>query len=49
MAERDKLAFKDLASFVQTDSSKLRELLDETAGIAREAAQDEISRASGYR
>src|ERR1700719_3811828 len=31
MAETDKLAFKDLASFVQTDSADLRELLDGTA------------------
>src|SRR5260370_15263747 len=42
MAETDKLAFKDLASFVQTDSSELRELLDGTAGLAREASQDAI-------
>lgn len=42
MAETDKLAFKDLASFVQTDSAELRELLDGTAGIARESTQDAI-------
>jgi len=42
MAETDKLAFKDLASFVQTDSAELRELLDGTAGIAREATRDAI-------
>ena len=42
MAETDKLAFKDLAGFIQTDSAELRELLDGTAGIAREATQDAI-------
>jgi DNA modification methylase len=42
MAETDELAFKDLASFVQTDSAELRELLDGTAGIARESTQDVI-------
>jgi DNA modification methylase len=42
MAETDKLALKDLAGFVQTDSAELRELLDGTAGIAREAQQDAI-------
>jgi DNA modification methylase len=42
MAETDKLAFKDLAGFVQTDSAELRELLDGTAGIARETQQDAI-------
>jgi|GEM_PF-338370 hypothetical protein len=42
MAETDKLALKDLAGLIQTDSAELRELLDGTAGIAREAAQDAI-------
>ena len=42
MAETDKLAFKDLAGFVMTDSAELRELLDGTAGIARETEQDAI-------
>src|SRR6202050_1285053 len=42
MAETDKLAFKDLAGFVHTDSAELRELLDGTAGIARETQQDAI-------
>src|SRR5258708_8299465 len=42
MGETDKLAFKDLASFVQTDSADLRELLDGTAGLAKESTQDAI-------
>lgn len=42
MAETDKIALKDLVAFVQTDSADLRELLDGTAGIAREATQDAI-------
>ena len=42
MAETDKLALKDLAGLIQTDSAELRELLDGTAGIAREAQQDPI-------
>ncbi len=42
MAETDKLALKDLAGLVQTDSAELRELLDGTAGIARETQQDAI-------
>jgi DNA modification methylase len=42
MAETDKLALKDLSALLQTDSAELRELLDGTAGIAREAAQDAI-------
>ena len=42
MAETDKLALKDLASLIQTNSAELRELLDGTAGIAREAQQDAI-------
>jgi hypothetical protein len=42
MAETDKGAFKDLVGFVQTDSADLRELLDGTAGIARETEQDAI-------
>jgi len=42
MAETDKLALKDLTGLVQTDSAELRELLDGTAGIARESTQDAI-------
>jgi DNA modification methylase len=42
MAETDKQAFMDLAGFVHTDSAELRELLDGTAGIARETEQDAI-------
>ena len=47
MAETDKVAFKDLAGFVMTDSAELRELLDGTAGIARETRTGRDSRASG--
>ena len=42
MDETDKLALKDLAGLVQTDSAELRELLDGTAGIARETQQDAV-------
>jgi DNA modification methylase len=42
MAEIDKLAFKDLAGLIQTDSAEVRELLQGLAGFGREAQQDAI-------
>jgi hypothetical protein len=42
MAEIDKLALKDLAGLVHTDSAELRELMDGLSGLAREAQQDTI-------
>ena len=42
MAETDKLALKDLAALIHTDSKDIRELLNNLSGLAAEAPQDAI-------
>ena len=42
MAETDKLALKDLAALIHTDSEDIRDLLNNMSGLAAEAPQDAI-------
>jgi DNA modification methylase len=42
MAETDKLALKDLAALIHTDSEEIRDLLNNLSGLAGESPQDAI-------